>query len=70
MSLEHLAQKLADLTRRVEKLETTAAHVAPTAPIAKGTWREATGFAKDDDLFDEAMRLGVEWRARANQEGQ
>ena len=27
------------------------------------------GFAKDDDPFRKAMRLGAEWRMKANQEG-
>ena len=38
-------------------------------PAPKGTWRDAIGFAKHDELFDEAMRLGAEWREKANREG-
>ena len=38
-------------------------------PVAKPTWKEICGAAKDDDLFEEAMRLGAEWRAQANREG-
>ncbi len=58
-----MEQKLADLQQRVEALE------AKTKPVAKESWREAIGFAKDDPLFSEAMRLGAEWRAQANREG-
>ena len=58
-----MEQTLVDLQRRVERLETTR------KPAAKGRWREVIGFAKDDDLFRKAMRLGAEWRVKANQEG-
>lgn len=63
MSTKIMEQTLADLQRRVERLETTS------QPAAEGSWREMIGFAKDDDLFREAMQLGAEWRAKANQEG-
>ena len=36
---------------------------------AKGNWRDAIGFAKDDALFSEAMRLGAELRTKASKEG-
>ena len=57
-----IEQQLADLQKRVETLETQV------KPAPKGTWREAIGFAKDDELFDQAMTLGAEFRARANRE--
>ena len=63
MSTKIMEQTLADLQRRVEKLEATS------QPAAKGSWREVIGFAKDDDLFRKAMRLGAELRVKANQEG-
>ena len=63
MSTELMEQKLADLQQHVEALE------AKVKPVSKGSWRDAIGFAKDDALFSEAMRLGAEWRAKANQEG-
>ena len=63
MSTKMIEQRLADLQKRVEALE------IQLKPAPKGTWREAIGFAKDDELFDEAMRLGAEWRAKANREG-
>ncbi len=62
MSTQLIEQKLSELQKRVEALER---QVKPS----KGTWRNAIGFAKDDELFDEAMKLGAEWRERANQEG-
>ena len=58
-----MEQKLAELTKRVESLE---AHLE-RAP--KGAWRELIGSQEDDELFREAMRLGAEWRTRANAEG-
>ena len=63
MSTKIMEQTIADLQFRVERLEATS------QPAAKGNWRETLGFAKDDDLFRKAMRLGAEWRVKANQEG-
>ena len=63
MSTEMIEQKLVDLTRRMERLE------AKLQPLAKPTWRDAFGMMKDDDLFEEAMKLGAEWRAKMNAEG-
>lgn len=62
MSTQLIEQQLSDLQKRVETLEM---QIKPS----KGTWRDAIGFAKNDELFDEAMRLGAEWRDQANQEG-
>jgi hypothetical protein len=62
MSTQLIEQKLSDLQKRVEALERQG-------KPAKGTWRDAIGFARNDELFNEAMRLGAEWRAAANQEG-
>jgi hypothetical protein len=63
MSTKMMEEQIADLHLRVKKLE-AAAQPAPSA-----RWREAIGFANGDDLFDEAMKLGAEWRERANREG-
>lgn len=62
MSTQLIEQRLTELQQRVEALERQVER--PT-----GTWRDAIGFAKNDELFDEAMRLGAEWRVRANEEG-
>jgi hypothetical protein len=64
MSTKVLEQKVTELAKRVEKLEKRA------GARRKGGWEAIAGKAKDDDLFDEAMKLGTEWRARANVEGQ
>ena len=64
MSTKMLEQKLAELQQRVETLE------AKVKPVPKGNWRDAIGFAKNDALFDEAMKLGAQWREKANAEGQ
>jgi len=58
-----LEQKLAELQQRVETLE------AKAKPASKRSWRDAIGFAKDDALFSEAMKLGAKWREEANLEG-
>jgi len=63
MSTEIIEQELATLKQRVEKLEATVEQKPQDA------WKEIVGAAKDDDLFEEAMKLGAEWRAKANQEG-
>ncbi len=62
MSTKMIEQKLAELQQRVEKLESRPG----IKSTAKGAWREAVGFAKDDELFREAMRLGAEMREKAN----
>jgi len=65
VSTEAIEQKLAELARRVAALEAkTGAKQIPT-----DSWREAVGAMKDCDLFEEALRLGAEWRARANANG-
>jgi len=63
MSTKMLEQKLAELQQRVETLE------AKAKPASKRSWRDAIGFAKDDALFSEAMKLGAQWREEANLEG-
>ncbi len=65
MSIEVIEQKLAELARRVAALEGKTG----AKPLAKDTWREAVGAMTDSDLFEEALRLGAEWRARANANG-
>jgi len=60
-----IEQKLVELSQRVAALEAKAG----VAPTPKDSWREAVGALKDSDLFEEALRLGAEWRARANANG-
>ncbi len=60
MSTETLEKEVEGLRRRLEKLEANWNR-------SKGrSWREAVGQMKDCDLFDEAIRLGAEFRAKAN----
>ena len=61
MSIELLEQEIADLKKRMEKLE------AKVQPVAKPTWRDAFGAMKDDEISREAARLGAEYRAQENQ---
>jgi len=65
VSTRTIERKLVELARRVAALE------AKTSPrqMAKNSWREAVGAMKNADLFEEALRLGAEWRARANVNG-
>lgn len=37
-----------------------------SVPPAKTDWMKYVGWAKDDPVYDEAMRLGAEWRAEVN----
>ncbi len=65
VSTEAIEQKLAELARRVEALEARGG----VSPKTSDSWREAVGAMKDCDLFDEALRLGADWRQRANVNG-
>lgn len=58
-----MEREIAELKQRMNQLETK------TKPAAKATWREAVGAMKDCDLLDEAVRLGAQWREKANDEG-
>ncbi len=64
MSTDLMERKLIDLQERVERLESRE-----VATSAHGQWREAIGFAKDDDLFRQAMGLAARLREDANREG-
>ena len=63
MSTEVLEQTVTDLQRRVAEIE------QKLSERSRGGWEAIAGEARDDDLFEEAMKLGAEWRARANAEG-
>ena len=64
MSHPTIEQELADLKKRIDTLE------AKVQPVAGGAWRALLGSQEDDELFREAVRLGSEWRAKANAAGQ
>ena len=63
MSTNVLEQQVSDLQRRVAEIE------HKLADRRRGGWEAIAGKASDDDLLEEAMKLGAEWRARANAEG-
>lgn len=62
MTSKALQQKGDDLQRRVTELESKFA-VKP-----KEGWMRIAGAAENDRHFPEAMRLGAEWRKKANKE--
>lgn len=64
MSTELIEQKLTDIERRLAAMEELTGQTRP-----RGSWREIIGWEEDDTLFREAVRLGAEWRAKANAEG-
>ena len=64
MSTETIEQKLSDLERRMLAVETANGRAK-----ARGAWREIVGWEEDDALFRDAVKLGAEWRERANAEG-
>ncbi len=49
------------------RLAALAKQFAPSG--TKGGWQAIAGKAKGDRSFREAMRLGAEWREKANSEG-
>ena len=55
------------LERRVAALEAEVARLKQeqegAATLRKPWWEEIRGTFKDDSVYDEAMRLGREWRA-------
>ena len=60
MNAAALEATLSDISRRLASLEARS-------PVPRGQgWQTIAGRAKDDDLMEEAMKLGAEWRARAN----
>ena len=58
MSTKLIEQELADLKKRVKQLEAKA--------VGDPAWLKHAGWAKDDPIYDEAMKIGAEWRAKEN----
>lgn len=50
-------QRLSDLERRLALMEK-----APAARRRKQAWRASVGWASGDKLYDEALKLGAEYR--------
>ncbi len=51
----------------VQMLERIQARRMNDRPEAKTEWMQFAGWAKDDPVYDEAVRLGEAWRAGVNQ---
>jgi hypothetical protein len=64
MSIDTIEQKLSDLESRMAAVEAITGQNK-----RKGNWQEIVGWEEDDEAFREAVRLGAEWRAKANEEG-
>ncbi|HWY75602.1 MAG TPA: hypothetical protein VN281_08290 [Verrucomicrobiae bacterium] len=60
MSTKLIEQKLADLQRRVTKLE------GGVRGKPRGAWKEIIGVSKGQSLDQEAARLGAQWRSKEN----
>jgi hypothetical protein len=62
MDNQTIEKRLSELEKEVSELK---------AEVGKNTakdWRRTVGRFKDDPGYDEAMRLGAEWRRRENEE--
>ena len=57
--------KVITLDQRVKALEARLALLEKQRSRGKRSWWRHAGWAKDDALYDEAMRLGAEWRCQA-----
>lgn len=57
---------MSKLEHRVAALERRLAAVESKSPDNKPAWLKHVGWAKDDPVYDEAMKLGAEWRKREN----
>ena len=62
MSTKVLEQTVTDLQRRVAELENKV------KSMPHESWRKVVGAAQSDTHFEEAMKLGAEWRKKANRE--
>jgi len=54
-----LETRVAELERRLAVVETKANRGSPA-------WLKHGGWAQDDPIYDEAMKLGAQWRKRMN----
>ena len=62
------AKPSTDSKPRESNVERALSDIRATGVSVKpfGAWEQTFGWAKDDPLYDEAMRLGAEWRAEVN----
>lgn len=64
MTTLELEKRLTALEAEVVSLKQQTTTNKPTAALPSSIpwWQEISGAFKDDPIFDEAMRLGREWR--------
>lgn len=62
MSTKSLEKKLTELQQRVAEIETKMGN------SGKPGWQKVAGAASQDRHLDEALKLGKQWRKKANQE--
>jgi len=58
-----LEERLESLERSFEELRSTVLRLSEV----KKDWRRTVGMFKDDETFDECVRLGKEYRSEQNQ---
>jgi hypothetical protein len=63
MTVAELEQRLVAVERELAELKHRVAHPEPSK-----AWMTTFGAFRDDPLFDEAVRLGREWREEVNRE--
>jgi hypothetical protein len=70
MTSQQLEERSQQLEMRVASLETELAQMkkmlAESQPRKNSWWLEIVGSCENDPTFDEAVRLGQEWRKSAN----
>ncbi len=65
MAVETLEERLVTLETRLNTLQRQFEERLPeTKPNVKRGWEAIVGTFADDPLYDEAMRMGREWRER------
>lgn len=63
--LEERSQQLEERVRSLEKELAELRHLLAKALEQKQPWKQAEVAFKDNPYFDEAVRLGQEWRSTA-----
>lgn len=61
-----LEDRVSALEREMAELRKLTLHGLDVEP--KDAWMTTFGWAKDDPHYENALRLGAEWRARENKE--
>ena len=61
-----MSKKLED---RVDQLERRLAAVETRLPAGNLAWVKHGGWAKNDPIYEEAVKLGAKWRKQQNRKG-